>query len=43
MQKIIFLLGFLIVSNHLAKAQLLYPIVGSYKGKSAQDMAIYGD
>lgn len=43
MQKVIFLLGLLIVSSHWAKAQLLYPIVGACQGKSAQDMAIYGD
>ena len=43
MLKFIFLLGLLIVSNHWAEAQLLYPIVGTYKGKSAQDMAIDRD
>lgn len=26
-----------------ADSQLLHPVVGTYKGKSAQDMAIYGD
>ena len=42
MPKLLFLFG-LLYSYVYADAQLLYPIVGTYKGKSAQDMAIYGD
>ena len=37
------LLVFLILLPICAIAQLEYPIVGRYGGKSAQDMAIYND
>lgn len=43
MLKFFFLLIFLIVPNNELCAQLLYPVVGEYKNKSAQDMAIYKD
>lgn len=36
---LIFLQGLSVCSD----AQLIYPVVGYYKGRSAQDMAIYGD
>ena len=43
MKKQLLLFGFLIITTICAKAQLLYPIVGTYKSKAAQDMAIYAD
>ena len=41
--KIAVILGILFLVVPPIGAQLLYPIIGTYYGKSAQDMAIYGD
>lgn len=42
-RKVYLIIGLLVFGFICMDAQLVYPIVGTYKGKSAQDMAIYGD